>query len=297
MDTNLDSPDEGGQPHNLEPDTLRRPLYGLRILNTKSLPEGKEAGGSQGIPPMDAFDRQIYALGGEAVRMPVIQVYPPGDPAHLQAAIRRLAGGDDYQWVLFTSSNAVTAFFGTLAALGYDARILGNTRTAAIGGPTQQALQQHNIQADFIPSRASGAVLGEEIPLTPGARILLPRSEIGLLDLPQALRVRGALVEDVPAYTVGPAPPDEGIVAQLLAGEIQVVAFFSPSGIQALAQMLVAAGHALPLPEVLAPLAVACIGPSTAKAARAMGLAVDILAETYTSAGLVQAIVKWRRQG
>jgi len=272
-----------------------RPLFGLRVLNTKSFPNREAASHPLGMFPMDEFDRQVYTLGGEAVHMPVIQVCPPQDPAPMQAAIQRLVAGSSYDWVVFTSTNAVTAFFDQLGDSGYDARVLRDTRLAAIGSATGQSLQQRSIQADFLPSQSSGAILGEEIPVHTRARVLLPRSEIGLPDLPQALIARGAQVDDVPAYSVRTARPDQVVLEQLLAGDLNVVAFFSPSGIEGLAHMLAAAGYDTPLPEVLAPLNVACIGPSTTKAARAMGLTVEITAQEYTSTGLVQAMVIWRQ--
>jgi uroporphyrinogen-III synthase len=39
---------------------------------------------------------------------------------------------------------------------------------------------------------------------------------------------------------------------------------------------------------------VACIGPVTAETARALGLQVDIIAEEFTTGGLVDAIVRHR---
>ncbi len=277
----------------------QRPLFGIRVLNTRAIADAEVGSPSQSLVgaglPMDEFDRGIFALGGEAIHMPVIQISAPGDLTPLQAALRRLAGRDFYEWVVFSSANVVKMVFEQLASLGYDARALNGVRVAAVGKATRQMLQRHGILPDFVPSQFSGADLGKELPLRPGGRILLPRSEVALADLPKVLLARGAQVDEVPAYTVQTAAPDPVVIDLLLAGELDVAAFFSPSGLTGLAELLAKVGYDAPLKEILAPLAVACIGPSTAKAAADLGVRVDVVAQEYTSTGLVEALVAWRK--
>jgi uroporphyrinogen III methyltransferase/synthase len=129
----------------------------------------------------------------------------------------------------------------------------------------------------------------------PGEAILLPCSEIALPELPQILRARGGVVDEVSAYTVKSAHPDTVVLNQLVGGQIDIVTFFSPSGLFGLTEIMAEAGFTDSLSEILAPATVACIGPSTEKAAREMDLQVEVVAQEHTSTGLVQELVRWRK--
>jgi uroporphyrinogen III methyltransferase/synthase len=272
-----------------------RPLFGLRLLNTKSVSHQIEENPKLGFHHLDEFGEQVYAQGGEAIHMPVLQIASPSDPAPLQIACQHLAEGGSYAWVIFTSANGVRAIFNQLTILGYDSRCLKGVHIAAIGPATARALLDRGIRPDFIPTRFIGAELGVQIPIQPGQKILLPRSEIALPELPKILKARGCVVDEVVAYSVATATPDTVVLEQLVKDQIDVVAFFSPSGVKGLADMLVKTGHTSSLRDLLSPLMVACIGPSTAKAAQEMGLRVEVVAQEYTCTGLVQELVRWRK--
>lgn len=274
----------------------RQPFFGLRVLNTKSIPQEQENVFVKGIPLLDEFNNQISLLGGEVIHMPVLQIGPPPSMGSLKNAARRLATENIYTWVVFTSVNGVRFFFNELTALGYDSRCLGGIKVAAIGPITAQALQNQGIFPDFIPTTYIGAELGSQLALNPGDRVLLPRSEIALDELPQILKARGGIVDEVSAYTVQANHPDSIVLEQLVAKQIHIVAFFSPSGVSGLEDMLVEAGYDTPLSEVLAPVTVACIGPSTQGEAQKRNIHVDIVAEEHTSIGLVQELLLWRKR-
>ena len=273
----------------------QRPLFGLRILNTKSNSSADEDGSHRRTPLTDSFGHQVTSLGGEVIHMPVLQICPPTDESILQVAVRNLAKGGVFDWVVFTSVNGVKAVFDWLAALGADSRYLKGTQVAAIGPSTAQELKNRGIKPDFIPTQFTGKELGKQLPIKPGETIVLPRSEIALPELPAILRSRGGITEEVNAYTVKSAPPDTIVLDQLAAGRIDIVTFFSPSGLYALADILAEAGHTSTLGKVLAQLTVACIGPTTKEAAQKLGIQTDVIAREHTGAGLVQELVKWRK--
>lgn len=266
-----------------------RPLFGLRVLNTKSVQRG------DGAIHWDDFGEQITSLGAEVVHLPVIQIVPPTNVEPFSAAVQRLVEGREYAWVLLTSVNGVRALFDHLIAMGLDARSLNGIKVAAVGEVTAQTLKSWGIIPDFIPSNFIGSELGKQLPLQPNEKVFLPRSEIALPDLPDILETRGAVVEEVSAYTVKTAPVDSVILDQLVGGEFNIVSFFSPSGVSGLRDMLADAGHTTPLKEILASTKVACIGPTTGLAAQEMGLPVEIIAKEHTSAGLVMELLKWQK--
>lgn len=263
----------------------RRPLLGVRVLNTRPADQAAE------------FSQQLAAVGAEPVELPAIRLAPVPDPSALDQAIGRLAAsvgkGDGYDWIVFTSANAVTFFLQRVFEMGHDVRVLAGTRLAAIGQGTAQALRTYGLRADFVPNRASGRDVALGIADVAGQRVLLPRSDIALPDVAQVLGQRGAQVEPVVTYITQPAEPNPVALRMLLAGEIQIATFFSPSALHGLAAML----NEHRLAEVLAPIAVACIGLTTAEAARQLGVRVDVVPQQPSAQELISALVKWRTGG
>ncbi len=267
----------------------RRPLLGLRVLNTRPAHEAAE------------LTARLTAAGATVIPLPVTCIAPADDPAPLDAALRALAvappGMPAYHWILFTSANAVTAFMDRLLATGatedktprYDLRVLAGVRLAAVGPATAAALRRYGLTADLTPEHATGRDLAAALPDVAGQHILLPRSDRALRDLPEALAARGAQITEIVAYTLKPAAPNPAGLAAVDAGEIDVAVFFSPSALSGLAALLNRS-----LVEALHGVAVACIGPTTAAAARELGLQADIVSDMPTVEGLVNALIKWR---
>jgi uroporphyrinogen III methyltransferase/synthase len=98
-------------------------------------------------------------------------------------------------------------------------------------------------------------------------------------------------VETAAAYSIQPAAPDPIGMAALLKGQIDVATFISPSGLTGLEAMLTDRS----LAEALAPVTVLCIGPTTAEAARALNVRVDLVAKKYTVDGLIETLLEWRK--
>ena len=270
----------------------RRPLLGLRVLNTRPAHEAVE------------LTAWLTAAGAEVIPLPATRIAACDDPGPLDAALRALAaapaGAPAYHWILFTSANAVDAFMQRLLAFGEaggsgprcDLRVLAGARLAAVGPATAAALRRYGLVADLTPERATGRDLAAALPDVAGQRMLLPRSDQALRELPEALAARGAQVAEVIAYMVKPAAPNRAALAALDAGEVDVAAFFSPSALQGLAVLL----GGQPLVEALRGVAIACIGPTTAAAARDLGLDVAVVPDEPSVASLVTALVARRQR-
>jgi uroporphyrinogen-III synthase len=222
--------------------------------------------------------------GATPVEVPAIRIEPPESWEAVDAAIAR--GG--FAWVVFTSANGVTAFFERLAAAGMDARWFDGSNVAAIGPETARTLERAGVKASLVPdeyvAEALVACLADERDLS-CAHILLPRADIAREALQDGLRAAGAIVHSVVAYRTAPETASPALVAQLRAGQIDVVTFTSASTVRGIVQIL---GGDLML---LATPTIACIGPITAAAAAALGLRVDVVAEQYTIPGLVAALI------
>ena len=252
-----------------------RPLHGKRILVTRARAQAS------------ALTEKLTALGASCIETPVIRITPPADAyAALDHAIGEL---HSYHWVIFTSVNGVEHFFARLAHAEKDTRALGYAKVAAIGSATAEALRAYGIHADLVPQefRAEAVVDGLKDILPPRARILLPRAQEARDVLPESLRAHGAAVDVAAAYeTVPELSGGAEIAARLTNGEIDFVTFTSSSTVKNLVQQI---GNITPLQQTK----IACIGPVTADTARNFALEPDIVAETYTIDGLVNAIKEY----
>jgi len=231
--------------------------------------------------------RQLEALGAQPILFPTIQIAPPADPAPLDRAIARL---EEYRWVIFTSANGVSAFWERLGIAGKDGGVFARIRVAAIGPATAQALEERGIRPQFIPDEYVAEAIAAGIGDVSGQRILLPRADIARRALADELRGGGAFVEEVTAYRNLPAEPDPLVLEQVRQG-VDVITFTSSSTVRNFVLLL---GDEAP--GIVQGAVVACIGPITAGTARELGLPVHLVAEEYTTGGLVEALETYFRQ-
>lgn len=220
----------------------------------------------------------------------MIRIVPPDDPAPLQEAAAR-AG--EFDWIVFTSGNAVQAFMDALFAGGADVRALKGPKLCAVGTATAEKLAAWRLKVDLVPPefKAEGVAetLAAQGPLQ-GARVLLPRADIGREVILEELRRAGAAVTDVVAYrTLIDDVQREGepdIYGMLLERKIDVVTFTSGSAVRNFARVYGAEQAA----DLLRHTAVAAIGPVTAHAAEQLGIHVSVQPSSYTIPALVDAI-------
>lgn len=286
-----------------------RPLQGLRVVNTRPAPVDE----ARFTPPtqetrlffnrqgcLEPFSQHLVALGAEVLELPGIEITDLEDTGPLDAILQKFRTNDWqlngrgplYHWLLFTSANAVHFFFRRFFEAGLDARWLSGVRIGVVGSSTRQALQDYRLVADFVPSRFTACDLAEELPDISGNRILVPRSDVAPLDLVQALEARHAQVDAVPVYQVRSARPNPEAVRALIEGEADIITFFSPSAVQGMVEFTAGFPQPISLPQLTSGCKVACIGPTTAEAARQAGLEVDAVAEPHTLVGMAQTLVR-----
>ncbi|MEO8827258.1 uroporphyrinogen-III synthase [Lapillicoccus sp.] len=252
-----------------------RPLFGWNVL----LPRTKDQAG--------ATMERLAFYGARADVVPTISVEPPRAPQQMDRAIKGLVTGR-YEWVGFTSVNAVRAVREKFEEFGLDSRAFSGLKIAAVGGVTAGALRDWGLVPDLVPAgEQSAAGLLAEWPeyddlLDPINRVFLPRADIATDTLVAGLVEMGWEVDDVTAYrTVRAAPPAPEVRDAIKSGAYDAVVFTSSSTVRNLVGI---AGK--PNPSTV----VAVIGPATAKAAEDAGLRVDVLAPTASSDALVDAL-------
>ncbi|WP_432506517.1 bifunctional uroporphyrinogen-III C-methyltransferase/uroporphyrinogen-III synthase [Kineococcus arenarius] len=255
-----------------------KPLFGWRVL----VPRTKEQAGT--------VTALLAEHGATADVVPTISVEPPRTPQQMEKAVKGLVTGR-YEWIGFTSVNAVRAVREKFTEYGLDARAFSGLKVAAVGGVTADALREWGIEPDLLPEgeqSATGLLASwppyDEV-LDPIDRVFLPRADIATDTLVAGLQENGWEVDDVTAYrTVRAAPPAAPVREAIKTGAFDAVVFTSSSTVRNLVGI---AGK--PHPSTV----VACIGPATAKTAEEHGLRVDVLAAEPSAAALVQALAAY----
>lgn len=181
-----------------------------------------------------------------------------------RAAANALARAEDYDWILFTSKHAVEYFSRRTDARRLIA--LKETLVAAVGPATARAARKVGLRTIVVPKLFTVHQLIKSLGRVRGARILFPRSAIADRNAPRALRARGAHVRVVPLYTTKPAPLSSVQKSNLLRGKYSGIGFRSPSGIRGLLRQFKGAEK-----SIILKIPAYCIGPTTARAARAIG--------------------------
>ncbi|WP_310961416.1 bifunctional uroporphyrinogen-III C-methyltransferase/uroporphyrinogen-III synthase [Nocardioides terrisoli] len=252
-----------------------KPLFGWRVL----VPRTKEQA--------PALSTRLRGFGAVPEEVPTISVEPPRNPQQMDKAIRGLVEGR-YEWIAFTSVNAVRAVREKFEEYGLDARAFSGLKIAAVGEKTAARLAEWGLNADLVPSgEQSAAGLLEDWPpfdevLDPINRVFLPRADIATETLVAGLVEQGWEVDDVTAYrTVRAAPPPAETREAIKTGRFDAVVFTSSSTVRNLVGI---AGK--PHPSTV----IAAIGPATAKTAEEHGLRVDVLAESPSVDALVDAL-------
>lgn len=287
-----------------------QPLKGKRVVITRASEQ------SAGL--VEALEQ----LGAEVLSMPTVEFAPPEDTSPLDAAIARLSAFD---WILFTSQNAVR-FFAERARIGTKASATGgasreNSRVivpkagpqtvpetmskttpnpipnatvkiGAVGPATAEAAIQEGFRVDYVATNHTGESLARELsasasPITRGSKILLPRSDRADERLPSALRQAGACVTEVIAYrTSAPRKVDPQILSHVKQAEVDAIIFASPSAFQNLCAFIPVAE----LAKLSTQVRFAAIGPTTSSAIKAAGAQVGIESADASSSALATAI-------
>lgn len=218
--------------------------------------------------------QKLSAAGMQPVYFPTIQLEALPAP-ELDRALRQL---DRFDWLLFSSANAVHFFYRRLHELNLWPLL---PRTAVVGPATARKLRMHQTEPDFMPDTFTGEALAVGLGDLNDQRILLPRARIGSPQIVEELRRQGALVNDIALYDTVTAVPETAALAALSQG-YEAITFTSPSSVRGFLEL---SGG-----KPLTPAVVACIGPVTAKAAAEYGLPATLVAAEYTLDGLVQVL-------
>lgn len=258
-----------------------KPLFGWNVL----VPRTREQAAS--------LSDQLRSYGAVPAEVPTIAVEPPRTPQQMERAVKGLVTGR-YEWIAFTSVNAVKAVREKFEEYGLDARAFAGIKVAAVGEQTARALVEFGVKPDLVPSgEQSAAGLLEDWPpydpvFDPIDRVFLPRADIATETLVAGLIELGWEVDDVTAYrTVRASPPPATTREMIKGGGFDAVLFTSSSTVRNLVG-IAGKPHNVTV--------IACIGPATAKTAEEHGLRVDVLSPEPSVHRLAEALAEFGAQ-
>ena len=247
------------------------PLKNIRILITRTQDRASE------------LAARLEERGATVLVIPTIEIVPPDSYAPLDSALQQL---ESYDWLLFTSANAVEVFAKRRNPL------LVPRRIAVIGPATAKAVNEIGLPVDLCPPKYIAESLAEALaPEVPGKKVLLIRAFEARDVVPDALAAAGALVTIAEAYRTQLPQSSIPAIQKLFSSPENypdAVTFTSASTARNLVMLLEAADLALP-----SGIALASIGPITSQALHELGYAATIEAAEPTLAALVAAMERY----
>ncbi|MCX6641718.1 MAG: uroporphyrinogen-III C-methyltransferase [bacterium] len=231
--------------------------------------------------------------GAEVLPLPTIAISEFQDSSGW-VSLRQSLDTQKTRWLVFTSENGVRYFHKQIIANGYDERFWGGFKIAAVGSGTARELNQCNLTADFVPTKATTAVLADELaPILQDQSSLVVRVRGNLGDdrVERTLAESGSIVLALQVYSTSTAEWDAGMWAYLEENRPDVITFTSGSTVSAFIEIL---GKERAL-KIAGQAKIASIGPMTSTIAAEVGLQVSIEAKEYSVPGLIDEIVKYFR--
>jgi uroporphyrinogen III methyltransferase/synthase len=254
---------------------MSAPLAGCRVLVTRASEQAGE------------IATRLAALGATVIEAPAIRLVDPPDWQPLDRALDRLS---TYDWIVFTSQNAVPRVLARMRERGVGEGALARSRHAAIGEATAEALRAGRLQVDLVADEYRAESVADALAREPlaGKRILIPRALVAREVLPQRLHKAGAEVDVVPVYQTVADLEGAAVARRAVEQGVDVVTFTSASTVRGFFEAIG------PARAKLAGVCLASIGPITSDAIRAEGAEPAVEASPYTVPVLVEALARHR---
>ena len=258
-----------------------KPLFGHRVLVTREH--------AQGFEP-------LAELGAEILEFPTVEIVPPESYQELDHAIDRI---ESYNWLIFTSRNGVKFFFERFFQKERDIRDLKGIKICSIGTKTAKEVKKFGLKVDLIPDefRAEGLIEAftheyrgkNRGKVLKNIRFLFPRAEKAREIFPEKVRELGGEIDVPVTYrTMKPESKGKRLRRFLRAGKISIATFTSGATFHNFMEIVGKDAE-----EMLKGVAIAVIGPVTAKAVEKAGLHAAIMPREATIEAMVDEIIIW----
>jgi len=251
-----------------------RPLFGRRIVVTRTRTQAS------------SLSAALREAGAEVLEIPTLRIEPLPLSGENETACREF--GIRFDWLVFTSPNAVEHFFAPFLAVTGDLRALGPVKIAVVGPGTAAKVRALGLAmakqpATFTAEALAAAFTEEE---TRGCRFCLPRGDLAEAALPDRLRALGGNVEEWTVYRTVPETADRtGARQRYLEEGADWITFASSSAAENWHRLGLVPANGLK-PKV------ASIGPVTSRALKDLGYLIDSEARENTPAGLLAVLLE-----
>lgn len=226
-----------------------------------------------------AFAEKIVQYGGDPVEVPLLEIICKDRPED-RPVFQSLAA---FQWVFFTSANGVDCFFQLLHKHHIQPAILKSIKIAVVGHKTENALKEHGISADFIPTVYDAEHMVREflIHFTVEGSFLLVRGNRSRTVLPEKFSQIGVNFSAIEVYETGFNYKMAGRLNEVLKEKwYDFITFTSPSTVDAFTEMAVTDYEKKCV----------CIGTTTEARAREHGFTMILTPEEFTIDGMLTSM-------
>jgi uroporphyrinogen III methyltransferase/synthase len=251
------------------------PLFGQRVVVTRTRQQAS------------ALTSRLIRLGADVLEIPTIRIVPFSLGEVQQTKLK--AFSQYFDWVIFTSPNAVELFFAEFFKIASDIRELGCVKIAAVGPSTAKKLTDLRLRVDLQPDIFTTEKLAEAFirEMSPSIRFCLPQGRLANPELAHGLRAGGSSVEEWRLYDTQPEPEDPtGVRARYMQEGAHWITFTSSSTVENwnLLNLQLAAGASVPK--------VISMGPVTSRTLRNLGYEIAAEAPTSILDSLVETICR-----
>jgi uroporphyrinogen III methyltransferase/synthase len=249
------------------------PLFGRRVVVTRARAQ------------VGSLARRLERLGADVLEIPTIRI----ERIPLESSAREKLGqlGEHFDWLVFTSPNAVDLFFAEFFRACDDVRRLGAIRLAALGPATARKLAELHLRVDLQPSLFTAEKLAAAFPASAmaGERFCLPHGRLADPLLGDHLRAAGAQVEEWVLYDTMPEEADPaGTRARYLREGAHWIAFTSASTVENWQALALNPAPGAPHPAMIS------MGPVTTATMKKLGCPVAAESPQATLDSLVETI-------
>ncbi|MDF1814803.1 MAG: uroporphyrinogen-III C-methyltransferase [Verrucomicrobiales bacterium] len=255
-----------------------RPLRGKRVVVTRTRKQSSK------------LSRQLRELGADVLEMPTIRIMRSDDDDYREFA-KMVIEAHTYEWLIFTSPNAVEYFFDAFYKAREDAREIGGCRIAAVGPGTKAKLAEYHMGVDMMPDIHVAEELAakfESDVSVENTTMLWVRAKDARDVLSSRLIEAGAILDEGIAYQTVPETEDPTGSRKRFENEgADIITFTSASTVECFLDLGL---------EMPAGIKIASIGPITSQAILDEELELAIEAKSHDIPGLVEAVLELAKE-
>lgn len=215
------------------------------------------------------FINQLHDLGADTISLPLIENTPIN-----KDGLRTIFSSKNFDWLIFTSTNAVKFFFECIEPKNVKNKI------AVVGEKTKRGVEKYGMKVDFTPTQFTAKQLAKELPIEKNYSILIPRSNLAKNDIVEILKNRSCSVEALTIYINNSIKYSKNELSNIFNQKIDYITFTSGSSVKYFAEL----GIELNNEKVV------CIGPETAKVAKKSNFPISAIANPHTTEGMIESI-------